>query len=504
MTDLKSFTSGTKATLEDYRGYLLCIDGDGQGYTKGMVTMNRSRPGPWEILSFIQKPDPSKKKQNNAALPTIKSGSVVAMRTFHGTFLQVASKNNKKGIPLGTVYAGKDGCWFTVTIVSGRLTLKDPNGNFIKVKSSGKVVCNSAVPSKDALFKLFPRAHEYDDRRMYFDFDGEAMDSIRAFEAAINDLCGRFLLSLPPDQLTAVDRLFFQIEQMWWFYEDHLADYNDKLPHLSQEEFGRQVFRLCTLLQPSYKKYGEFYRMFKQYLSRVPVFGSILLNKKMTKCVLVRSYHGKSWMFPRGKVNEGESHETAACREVLEEIGYDCTKLIKSNEFIQYNETRFKQVTLFIIIGVEEDFNFETRTRKEIGKIKWHEIKDIPLDKNMPGASKFKGVMKAAKILKNWIAGKKKQLATLNKKEKKLKKEKNKKNSSSASLNAYIVGDNDKINANSCDQNKCVDDRSKMETNKAIHVAKVANKSTAKRETILDHYKIMKAFDSVLLKKKTK
>ena len=48
------------------RGYLLCVDGEGQGYTKGMVTMNRSRPGPWEILSFIKKPDPSRKKQNNA------------------------------------------------------------------------------------------------------------------------------------------------------------------------------------------------------------------------------------------------------------------------------------------------------------------------------------------------------------------------------------------------------------------------------------------------------
>jgi 8-oxo-dGTP pyrophosphatase MutT (NUDIX family) len=48
-------------------------------------------------------------------------------------------------------------------------------------------------------------------------------------------------------------------------------------------------------------------------------------------------------MFPRGKVNEGESHETAAAREVLEEIGYDCSNLIKANEFIQYNETKFKQ-----------------------------------------------------------------------------------------------------------------------------------------------------------------
>ena len=422
MSDPKLFTSGAKVTIESYRGYLLCVDGEGHGYTKGMVTMNRSRPGPWEILSFIKKPDPNKKYQN-AALPTIESGSVVAIRTFHGTFLQIATKKTQ-GTQQGTVFAGKDGCWFTVTIVSGRLTLKDAKGNFLRVKSSGKIICSGTEMSKECLFKVFPRNNDYDDRRTYFDMDGKAVQHIRAFESAVVDLCGRFLLSLPPQQLTAVDRLFVQIEQMWWFYEDHLADKNDNLPHLTQEEFGRQVFRLCKLLQPSYKKYDEFYRMFKQYLSRIPVFGSILLNTKMTKCVLVRSYHGKSWMFPRGKVNEGETHEAAACREVLEEIGYDCTKDIRANEFIQYRETKLKQVTLFVIIGVEESFNFETRTRKEIGKIKWHDIKDIPLDKSAPGASKYKGIIKATKILRNWISGKKKQMAALNKKEKKQKKDK--------------------------------------------------------------------------------
>ena len=61
MSDIRAFTSGIKATLENYRGYLLCVDGEGQGYTKGMVTMNRSRPGPWEILSFIKISDYSVK-----------------------------------------------------------------------------------------------------------------------------------------------------------------------------------------------------------------------------------------------------------------------------------------------------------------------------------------------------------------------------------------------------------------------------------------------------------
>jgi ADP-ribose pyrophosphatase YjhB (NUDIX family) len=193
-------------------------------------------------------------------------------------------------------------------------------------------------------------------------------------------------------------------------------------------------------------------------------------------------------MFPRGKVNEGESHEAAACREVLEEIGYDCTKDIRANEFIQYRETKLKQVTLFIIIGVEESFNFETRTRKEIGKIKWHDIKDIPLDKSAPGASKYKGIIKATKILRNWISGKKKQMAALNKKEKKQKKDKAKVSVRNESIESTKATSARKKQKNDSDKN--TGGSGKQQRGKAT-----AN-------TFLDHEKIMQAFDLPLLKEK--
>lgn len=40
---------------------------------------------------------------------------------------------------------------------------------------------------------------------------------------AVADLETRFLLNLDEDELKFSDRLFFQLEQAWWYYEDFLA-----------------------------------------------------------------------------------------------------------------------------------------------------------------------------------------------------------------------------------------------------------------------------------------
>jgi hypothetical protein len=40
----------------------------------------------------------------------------------------------------------------------------------------------------------------------------------------LNDLELRFILNLPEEELNSADRLFFQLEQAHWFYEDFYAD----------------------------------------------------------------------------------------------------------------------------------------------------------------------------------------------------------------------------------------------------------------------------------------
>ena len=41
--------------------------------------------------------------------------------------------------------------------------------------------------------------------------------------SAFEDLETRFILNLPDEELENSARLFFQLEQAWWFYEDFLA-----------------------------------------------------------------------------------------------------------------------------------------------------------------------------------------------------------------------------------------------------------------------------------------
>jgi hypothetical protein len=39
-------------------------------------------------------------------------------------------------------------------------------------------------------------------------------------EDALEDVHTRFILNLPDEELQSADRIFFQLEQSWWFYDD--------------------------------------------------------------------------------------------------------------------------------------------------------------------------------------------------------------------------------------------------------------------------------------------
>jgi hypothetical protein len=51
--------------------------------------------------------------------------------------------------------------------------------------------------------------------------------------------------------------------------------------------------------------------------------------------------------------------------QVLEETGYDLSKQINPDDVVVVT-IRDQRISLFIVPGVPEDFEFQTRTRKEI------------------------------------------------------------------------------------------------------------------------------------------
>lgn len=149
----------------------------------------------------------------------------------------------------------------------------------------------------------------------------------------------------------------------------------------------------------------------------VPTYGAILLDEKMENVLLVQGYWARSsWGFPKGKVNKEERPHDCAVREVQEETGFDISKLIDKEEYIDHcvNE---QQIRLYIITGVTKDTKFHPKTRKEIKSIEWFPINDLPTHKKDQicktnlglGPNAFFMVIPFIKPLKKWISSKQKK-----------------------------------------------------------------------------------------------
>ena len=150
-----------------------------------------------------------------------------------------------------------------------------------------------------------------------------------------------------------------------------------------------------------------------------------MLNENMDSVVLVKGWKkGANWSFPRGKINKDEPDLDCAVREVYEETGYDikASGLVGSEEETKYIEVTMREqhMRLYIFRGVPMDTHFEPRTRKEISKIDWYKLSQLPTIKKMKQLQEVKGedlAVNANKYymvapflvpLKKWIAAQRK------------------------------------------------------------------------------------------------
>lgn len=80
----------------------------------------------------------------------------------------------------------------------------------------------------------------------------------------------------------------------------------------------------------------EILNEWKEYKLSVPTYGAIILSENMSHVLLVQSYWAKcSWGFPKGKVNEEEDPAHCAVREVLEETGFDISRRLNPQEYLE-------------------------------------------------------------------------------------------------------------------------------------------------------------------------
>ncbi|XP_069682519.1 m7GpppN-mRNA hydrolase isoform X1 [Periplaneta americana] len=230
----------------------------------------------------------------------------------------------------------------------------------------------------------------------------------------LNDLGSRFIINVPVEERKDLVRICFQIELAHWYYLDfYCADekVENKLKPCGMKEFTAHMFQHIPFLIPHSNNLDAILDQWKEYKQSVPTYGAILLNEDLSQVLLVQSYWAKSsWGFPKGKVNEEEDPIHCAAREVLEETGFDISKMIDKNEYIE-STINEQVVRLYIITGIQHDTKFQPRTRNEIKSIEWFTIADLPSNKKdmTPkakygvGPNAFFMVVPFMKRLKRWI-----------------------------------------------------------------------------------------------------
>ena len=183
-----------------------------------------------------------------------------------------------------------------------------------------------------------------------------------------------------------------QLEFAHWYWIDNYMDEN-LVKRTDFPTFIDYVLPAMKIIKKLHLDSNSMVSMYKAEKNSIPSFGAILLNKSLTKTLLVKNK--KSWNFPAGKFEKERDKEVTQCaiREVLEEIGYDISNEIDSKENIiecinnpySYTESQEKIIvdvpkftTLYIIPNIDDKTKFKSGNYKEIKHIKWFNIDDIP------------------------------------------------------------------------------------------------------------------------------
>ncbi|XP_063382952.1 m7GpppN-mRNA hydrolase [Cydia fagiglandana] len=229
----------------------------------------------------------------------------------------------------------------------------------------------------------------------------------------LDDLCSRFIINLPESERGDLVRICFQMELAHWFYLDYYCtDEAHNLHPCGIRDFAQHIFQHVPTLREHLTNLDSVLENWREYKQTVPTYGAILLDQELTHVLLVQSYWTKaSWGFPKGKVNEGEEPWKCAAREVLEETGFDISKHISKNDYIEAI-IHDQIVRLYIIGYIPRDTKFQPRTRNEIKACEWFPLADLPSNKKdmtpkvkmgvSPNA--FFMVLPFVKRMRRWVA----------------------------------------------------------------------------------------------------
>ena len=104
-----------------------------------------------------------------------------------------------------------------------------------------------------------------------------------------------------------------------------------------------------------------------------PTCGAIILNQRKDKVLMTE--RGGKWGFPKGGMNENETEERCAVREVKEEVGLFIHNKVNSEEKIEFMNRGVK-ISFFIVKDVHESERLKIDTN-EIDDAFWVYVSDV-------------------------------------------------------------------------------------------------------------------------------
>ena len=92
-----------------------------------------------------------------------------------------------------------------------------------------------------------------------------------------------------------------------------------------------------------------------------------------TEILLVRHIKSGYWSFPKGHVEEGETEEETARREIKEETGLDVLLDTGFRETVTFSPKRNTKKTVVYFVGMATSHELIPQ-QEEISELRWHEI----------------------------------------------------------------------------------------------------------------------------------
>ena len=122
--------------------------------------------------------------------------------------------------------------------------------------------------------------------------------------------------------------------------------------------------------------FEEYKKNYQKYKEQINVCGGILVSEDKKSVLLIQENCYK-WGLPKGKIENTESDEQCAEREIFEETGYRTGDLTGFPQVVVKFPGKSKKGTFFVVEGVNRSTSFNPTVKGEIKRSKWYDLNSV-------------------------------------------------------------------------------------------------------------------------------